>query len=56
MASQTAEAVPDKKKKPSALRSILAGSTAGAIEIGMARDKLQLRELNLHLEQELTFE
>jgi hypothetical protein len=29
-----ASAVPEKKKKPSALRSILAGSTAGAVEIG----------------------
>lgn len=36
MASQPQDpANPDKKKRPSALRSILAGSTAGAIEIGM---------------------
>lgn len=26
---------PEKKKRPSALRSIIAGSTAGALEIGM---------------------
>jgi solute carrier family 25 citrate transporter 1 len=28
-------AAPEKKQRPSALRSVLAGSTAGAIEIGM---------------------
>ncbi|KID82605.1 Mitochondrial substrate/solute carrier [Metarhizium guizhouense ARSEF 977] len=36
MASQPQDpANPDKKKSPSALRSILAGSTAGAIEIAI---------------------
>jgi hypothetical protein len=35
MASVTQDAAADKKKKPSALRSVIAGSTAGAIEIGM---------------------
>lgn len=44
MASQPQDpANPDKKKSPSALRSILAGSTAGAIEIGMLPNPPGLR-------------
>jgi solute carrier family 25 citrate transporter 1 len=36
MATAQQESAPEKKKeRPSALRSIIAGSTAGAVEIGL---------------------
>lgn len=43
--SAMATAQPEKKERPSALRSIIAGSTAGAVEIGILLTPLYFVEL-----------